>query len=187
MAGKEQNQHFIETDYDHLLKTVDGMTDIVKRYLAGEQAGSDTNAFVQTPDMSHPIEATKTINIPKESVILIADDSPLIGNFASRILEPTYKVVLTQDGKQTIDLIDANRYNIEALLLDLNMPNVGGFEVLEYLKTKNIQVPTSIITGEDSKDMINKAFTYNIVDMLVKPFSKDELLRVVEKTKNYNL
>ena len=42
-------------------------------------------------------------------------------------------------------------------------------------------------TGEDSKDMINKAFTYNIVDMLVKPFSKDELLRVVEKTKNYNL
>lgn len=187
MAGKEQNQHFIETDYDHLLKTVDGMTDIVKRYLAGEKAGSDTNAFVQTPDMSHPIESTKTINIPKESVILIADDSPLIGNFASRILEPTYKVVLTQDGKQTIDLIDANRYNIEALLLDLNMPNVGGFEVLEYLKTKNIQVPTSIITGEDSKDMINKAFTYNIVDMLVKPFSKDELLRVVEKTKNYNL
>ena len=95
--------------------------------------------------------------------------------------------MLTQDGKQTIDLIEAGRYNVEALLLDLNMPNVGGFEVLEYLKSKNIQVPTSIITGEDSKDMINKAFTYNIVDMLVKPFSKDDLIRVVEKTKNYNL
>ena len=68
------------------------------------------------------------------------------------------------------------------------MPNVGGFQVLEYLKNSNRykNLPVSIITGEDSKNMIDKAFTYNIVDVLVKPFSKDDLIRVLEKTINFS-
>ena len=58
----------------------------------------------------------------------------------------------------------------------------------EYLKNSNhySKIPISIITGEDSKDMIDKAFKYNIVDMLVKPFSKNDFLRVLDKTINLN-
>ena len=101
-------------------------------------------------------------------------------------MDGMYKGVIALDGKEAIDIISSNKYHIVAILLDLNMPNVGGFEVLDYLKNSNHygNIPISIITGEDSKDMIDKAFKYNIVDMLVKPFSKSDFLRVLDKTIN---
>lgn len=178
MAGKEGNQHFILKDYDNLINVTDNMTDIVKRYLAGERACK--------------LKEEEEVEVNAEMVnqtptILIADDSKLVGNFASKILSTKYRVVLAYDGEETLNIINSHKYNIKALLLDLNMPKMDGFEVLEYFKKNNLfeKVPVSIITGEDSKDMINKAFTYNIVDMLVKPFSNQDILRVVEKTIKY--
>ncbi|MDD5836613.1 MAG: response regulator [bacterium] len=179
MAGKEANQHFIEKEYDNLLKTVAYMTSIVKRYLNGEKA------LTRLPEKENSQPVTIN-NEPKEEIVLIADDSKIVDNFALKVMEGKYKGVVAIDGKEAIDIISSNKYNILAILLDLNMPNVGGFEVLEYLKNSNhySNIPISIITGEDSKDMIDKAFQYNIVDMLVKPFSKNDFLRVLDKTIN---
>ena len=69
------------------------------------------------------------------------------------------------------------------------MPEVDGFEVLEYFKTNNLfkRIPVCIITGDVSKDRIDKAFTYDIVDVLPKPFTFDNVRNVVDKvlsTKN---
>ena len=70
------------------------------------------------------------------------------------------------------------------MLLDLNMPNVNGFEVLDYFKNNDLfkKVPVSIITGEGSKDIIEKAFTYPIVDVLMKPFNELNVESIVNKT-----
>ncbi|MEG1310115.1 MAG: response regulator, partial [Bacilli bacterium] len=67
------------------------------------------------------------------------------------------------------------------------MPNVDGFQVLEYFKNNNLfkKIPVSIITGDDSKEAIEKAFTYPIVDMLNKPFNEHDVKVIVEKTINY--
>ena len=163
MAGKQENQHFIEKEYDNLLKTVSYMTSEVR-----------------------PV--VNTVTAPIEDVVLIVDDSKIVDNFALKVMDGMYKGIVALDGKEAIDIISSNKYNILAILLDLNMPNVGGFEVLDYLKNSNhySKIPISIITGEDSKDMIDKAFKYNIVDMLVKPFSKSDFLRVLDKTINLN-
>ena len=181
MAGKQENQHFIEKEYDNLLKTVSYMTSIVKRYLNGEKALSR----MPEPE-ARPV--ANVVTAPLENVVLIADDSKIVDNFALKVMDGMYKGIVALDGKEAIDIISSNKYNIIAILLDLNMPNVGGFEVLEYLKNSNhySKIPILIITGEDSKDMIDKAFKYNIVDMLVKPFSKNDFLRVLDKTINLN-
>ena len=181
MAGKQENQHFIEKENDNLLKTVSYMTSIVKRYLNGEKALSR----MPEPE-ARPV--ANVVTAPLENVVLIADDSEIVDNFALKVMDGMYKGIVALDGKEAIDIISSNKYNIIAILLDLNMPNVGGFEVLEYLKNSNnySKIPISIITGEDSKDMIDKAFKYNIVDMLVKPFSKNDFLRVLDKTINLN-
>ena len=73
------------------------------------------------------------------------------------------------------------------MLLDLNMPNVNGFEVLEYFRTNSLftKIPVSIITGEDSRENIERAFTYPIADVLSKPFNERDVKRVVEKTIQY--
>ena len=80
-----------------------------------------------------------------------------------------------------------NNENIVAILLDLNMTHVDGFAVLDFMKENNLlkQMPVSIISGDSSKETIDRAFTYGIVDMLGKPFNNNDVKSVIEKTMFY--
>ena len=66
------------------------------------------------------------------------------------------------------------------------MPIVDGFTVLDYMKDKDLfkKMPVTIVSGDASSEAINKAFTYDIVDMLSKPFSEDKIKEVVQRTIN---
>ena len=69
------------------------------------------------------------------------------------------------------------------------MPNVDGFEVLDYFKSNDLfrKYPTSIITGVDDKESITKAYKYPIVDILLKPFNERDVKKILEKTINNNI
>ena len=116
--------------------------------------------------------------------ILVADDSRMIANIVDRAFRDNYEIISALNGKEAIDIINNNiDDSIYCLLLDLNMPEVDGFEVLEYFKANNLfkRIPVCIITGDVSKDRIDKAFTYDIVDVLPKPFTFDNVRNVVDK------
>ena len=72
---------------------------------------------------------------------------------------------------------------------DLNMPKLDGFAVLDYMTECDLlqKMPVTIISGDSSKEAISKAFTYQIVDMLNKPFSEQKIREAVEKTMNYDI
>lgn len=166
-AGKENDQHFIINNYDNLIITVNEMKNVINKYLTEED---------------EPLIKIVGSKLSKKT-ILVADDSPLITNLIDKTLNSKYNVVIAENGEEVINKLK----NVDVLLLDLNMPIKNGFEVLDYLKEKNLfeDIKVSIITGDEDKLTIDKAFTYPIVDMLNKPFSIDELIRVVEKTINY--
>lgn len=116
--------------------------------------------------------------------ILVADDSKMISNIVDRAFRDNYEVISALNGKEAIDIINNNiDDSIYCLLLDLNMPEVDGFEVLEYFKKNNLfkRIPVCIITGDVAKDRIDKAFTYDIVDVLPKPFTFENVRNVVDK------
>lgn len=116
--------------------------------------------------------------------ILVVDDSIVITNFIKRIFENSMKVLVAHDGYQAIQLIQNTNEPISGMLLDLNMPNCNGFQVLEYFKQNNLfeQIPVSLLTGEDSRVSIDKVFQYPVVDMLSKPFNAEQARNIVEKT-----
>ena len=117
--------------------------------------------------------------------IIVADDSNIIFNIVRKAFEGQYNILSAENGQVAIDVIKNNNLDdIVGMLLDLNMPEVDGFAVLEYLKQNNLfsQVPVSIITGDDDMDVIDKAFEYNIIDVLKKPFTIDNVKKIVEKT-----
>ncbi len=117
--------------------------------------------------------------------IIVADDSNIIVNIVRKAFEGQYNILSAENGQVAIDVIKNNNLDdIVGMLLDLNMPEVDGFAVLEYLKQNNLfsQVPVSIITGDDDMDVIDKAFEYNIIDVLKKPFTIDNVKKIVEKT-----
>ncbi len=120
--------------------------------------------------------------------IIVADDSMIIRNIVTKALEGEYIVLQAQNGKEAIDYITKKEYNICCMLLDLNMPEYDGFMVLNYFKNNNLfsRIPISIISGDDTKETIDRAFSYGIVDMLNKPFSSDKIKSVVDKMISIN-
>ncbi len=122
---------------------------------------------------------------PKQGTILVVDDSNLVANFVKKIFDVNYDVVIANDGAKAIELcLDDNfRSKIKACLLDLNMPNVDGYQVLEdfYKKGYFVKMPIAVISGVEDMESIDKVNKYPIIDILAKPFNERDVQRVVEK------
>lgn len=105
--------------------------------------------------------------------VLIVDDSSMIRNYLERIFINEYNITMAVDGNDAVDKIQANLEKYNIILLDLVMPKADGFFVLEYMSKYSINIPVIIISGDTSKESINKAFEYGVVDMIKKPFDSD--------------
>ena len=174
LKSKENDMYYVTEHFDELMKEANRVVNVVKKYMG-------VGGAVDTPEVKH-------INGKK---ILVVDDSNIIRNFILKILDDSFEVISANDGKEAIDILDdeRKRNDIKAVLLDLNMPNVNGFEVLDFYKNKDLfrSIPISIITGVDDKESIDKAFKYPIVDILLKPFNERDVKRILEKTINSNI
>ena len=117
-------------------------------------------------------------------ILLIVDDSSIITSFAAKMFKDEYNVIVAKDGNEAIEVIRNNFYSeFVGMFLDLNMPVCNGFQVLEIFKTNNLfnKIPVCILTGDDTKDSIDKVFNYPIVDVLNKPFNEKEIKTSLEK------
>ena len=123
--------------------------------------------------------------IKKEKDEIEFDDSTLVANFVKKIFSNEYDVMIASDGIKGIELInDANvKSKVKACLLDLNMPNMNGFQVMDYFNQNGIFVktPVAIISDTSDQSIIDKASTYPVIDILSKPFNDRDVQRVVEK------
>lgn len=122
--------------------------------------------------------------------IIIADDSPVITNFFSKIFRNEFEVIVAHNGKEVIDIV--NQYmndSLVGLFLDLQMPIMNGFEVLDYFKEHDLfkVVPVSIISGEDTEEGIKRAMSYQgVIDMIQKPFDATSIRAIVDKTVTFS-
>lgn len=122
--------------------------------------------------------------------IIIADDSPVITNFFSKIFKNEFEVIVAHNGKEVIDIV--NQYmndSLVGLFLDLQMPVMNGFEVLDYFKEHDLfkVVPVSIISGEDTEEGIKRAMSYQgVIDMIQKPFDATSIRAIVDKTVTFS-
>lgn len=168
MESKANNMYYVTDHYDELMTEANRIVHLVKQYM-GIEVGTSSNV---------------TVEVVKDKKILVVDDSTIVRNFIGKIFSHEYEVLIANDGAEALRIITSNANNIYAMLLDLNMPNVDGFQVLEYFKQNDLfgRIPVSIITGDSSKEVIDRAFTYPIVDMLQKPFNEVNIKNCVMKT-----
>ena len=192
--SREGDVFFIYENFQPLIDEIQRMMLVVKKYLYPETE-------TQVPQVPQPAAQQVVVPTPQavapspeedlpepytQKTILVADDSNIIRNFVKRIFSEKYNVGVAQDGEEALKIIKSNQNNEEivAVLLDLNMPRVDGFAVLDFMNDNQLfgKMPVSIISGDSSKDTIAKAFGYQIVDMLAKPFTEMDIKHVVEKT-----
>ena len=172
MASKENNLYFVTEHFEELILELDRIVHLVKQYLGLESAGVQTT--IVTPK--------------KDRALIVVDDSAVIKNFVLKIFDQQFEVLMAGDGEEALKMIkNTNGQKIVGMLLDLNMPNVDGFQVLEYFKDNNLfdSIPVSIITGVGDNNLVAKAFEYPIVDIIRKPFNERDIKAVVEKTIQY--
>lgn len=106
-----------------------------------------------------------------EAKILIADDSKMNQQILSEILGGRYEYLYADDGMQALELLHSE-FDID-LLLDINMPRLDGFGVLEVMKQRNWlqEIPVIITSSEDDESFIQKAYELGVTDYIRRPFN----------------
>ncbi len=192
LRSKAGDVYYVYDKFNDLVAVVNEAISLVKEYMSDAAPASSTinqepQQLVATAPVDNP--SVSKGEIYTTQTILVVDDSNIVRNFVKRIFDGKYAVGTAKNGQEAIDLIESNKDNdyIIAVLLDLNMPRVDGFEVLKYMDENNHfdRIPVSIITGDSSKETIDKAYEYPIVDMIGKPFNESSIKTAVEKTIMY--
>ena len=119
----------------------------------------------------------------KRQKILIVDDSKLNRDILKEILGETYNYLEAENGNQAIQMIGEN-IGIDLMLLDINMPQMNGFEVLKIMKRSQCiaETPVIMISSEDAVDTMRKAYELGITDYITRPFDSVIVKKRVQNT-----
>ena len=116
----------------------------------------------------------------KKKVLVIDDENDILLIIKSALHEEGYEVVTANNGYDGLAL--AEDASPDLIILDIMMPEMDGFEVLQQLKEneKTAQIPVVILTGLSSKDKIREALNKGIDYYIVKPFEYQDLVSKVK-------
>jgi two-component system cell cycle response regulator CtrA len=107
-------------------------------------------------------------------ILLVEDDPTTSKSIELMLSHANLNVYSTDMGEEGIDL--AKLYDYDLILLDLNLPDINGHEVLRQLRVARIDTPILILTGEDDTQSKIKGFGFGADDYMTKPFHRDELV-----------
>ena len=163
LQSKAGNYGFVLEHFDELISEANRIIKLATYYNDGTKVAEEV-----------------VVSNPNLKKLLVVDDSDIIRNIIKKIFNNEFEVLSAKDGNEAITMV-SNNENLIGLLLDLNMPNVDGFAVLNFFRDNNLfdKVPVAIITGDDSKETTERAFAYSVVDVLNKPFNESNVKRVV--------
>ena len=115
--------------------------------------------------------------------ILIIDDNQAVLNFLRIFLLQTgkFQVEILQDSSQAYEVIEDKQFDI--LLLDMDMPNVSGLDILKYIHEHKLKLTTIVLTGVEDIDLAVKSMKLGTFDYLLKPIEEEKLLETLENAK----
>ena len=107
-------------------------------------------------------------------VLLIEDDSATAQSIELMLKSETFNIYTTDLGEEGIDL--GKIYDYDIILLDLNLPDMSGFEVLRSLRVSKVKTPILILSGLAGIEDKVRGLGFGADDYMTKPFHKDELV-----------
>lgn len=121
-----------------------------------------------------------------ENKILVVDDLEINRELLQEMLESEYDVMLAENGRQAMDIMDGEWEQLSAVLLDLIMPEIDGFAVLKWMREKELigQIPVMVISGETSMEAEKSCFDYGVSDFIQKPFNEAVVKRRIRNVVN---
>lgn len=104
--------------------------------------------------------------------VLIVDDIEINRELLEEMLKDEYDVILAATGKETLSILDKKHEEIAVMLLDLVMPEMDGFQVIENVRTHawGSQLPVIIISSESTEKAEKRCFDMGVADFIHRPF-----------------
>ena len=121
-------------------------------------------------------------------VLLIEDEAILAKNIELMLGREGFNVYTTDLGEEGLDL--GKIYDYDIILLDLNLPDMHGYDVLKKLRTAKVGTPVLILSGLTEMDSKVRALSFGADDYVTKPFHRDELVArihaIVRRSKGHS-
>lgn len=114
--------------------------------------------------------------------ILVVDDKGMNRFMLGVMFHDGYEILEARNGLEAIEILEQERDELAVILLDVIMPVMDGFGVLEHMKKDNElqKIPVVIVTDDSSEETSVKAFEYDVADMVIKPFEPRIIRRRVQ-------
>jgi two-component system cell cycle response regulator CtrA len=107
-------------------------------------------------------------------VLLIEDDSATAQSIELMLKSESFNIYMTDLGEEAVDL--GKLYDYDMILLDLNLPDMSGYEVLRTLRVSKVKTPILILSGLAGIEDKVRGLGFGADDYMTKPFHKDELV-----------
>lgn len=116
--------------------------------------------------------------------VLVVDDSDINREILSGILKSEYDIIEAKNGKEALLQIEKHGDDLAVILLDLIMPVMSGFDVLEYMNERGYiaNIPVITISGDDSGKTVRAAYDKGVSDYITRPFDARVVYRRVSNT-----
>lgn len=115
--------------------------------------------------------------------VLVVDDEPnVLRSLVQYLTIEEFTVETASNGPEALEKVDS--FNPELILLDVMMPGMDGFEVLDKVKEKpgHADTPVIMLTAKDQSSDVLKGYQSGATSYLVKPFNLDELVETINQT-----
>jgi diguanylate cyclase (GGDEF)-like protein/PAS domain S-box-containing protein len=117
-------------------------------------------------------------------IILVVDDNRQISDFLSETMLPGlgYEVLVARDANTAIKVIKQHQANFDLMLLDLQLPDLTGLDLLRRLDKDGYHIPTILMTGHGSEQVAAEAFRLGVHDYLSKPLDESLLTEAITRS-----
>lgn len=114
--------------------------------------------------------------------LLIVDDAELNRAVLEELLSPEYEIVCAESGREALQILEQERDGFSLVLLDVMMPGMNGYEVLEYMNFNGMlkRTPVIMVTAADSAEDEEKCLRLGAMDFVRKPYVTDIVKRRVK-------
>lgn len=110
--------------------------------------------------------------------LLIVDDTEIDRIILKSILCRDFDILEANNGNMAFEYITTRGDQLDAILLDIAMPHIDGFDVLRFIEDKQMtHIPVFLVTAEPTRDNVERALQYNIAEFIGKPFDREDVLR----------
>lgn len=115
-----------------------------------------------------------------ESILIIDDSKEIVAYLGEHVLPSLgYKTLVAHNGRSGLQMI--RKHKPDLIMLDYNLPEMTGIDVLQEMAQDSISIPVILMTGYGSELAAIEAFRLGIKDYLIKPFTVDEVTETIER------